>query len=99
MTRSYRHVCLALLLAFGAERSAAALPEAVAETPVPSLSPMIKRVSPAIVNISTRGTLRQQQGRQNPLFEDPFFRRFFDAPPNLGPRDPEFQSAGSGVIV
>lgn len=79
------------------ERAAAALPAAVGETPVPSLSPMIKRVSPAVVNISTRGTVRQQ-GRQNPLFDDPFFRRFFDAPPNLGPRERPFQSAGSGVI-
>ncbi|MGQ0834600.1 MAG: Do family serine endopeptidase [Gammaproteobacteria bacterium] len=81
------------------ERAAAALPAAVGETPVPSLSPMIKRVAPAVVNISTRGTVRQQgQGRQNPLFDDPFFRRFFDAPPNLGPRERPFQSAGSGVI-
>jgi len=75
-----------------------AIPSAVGETPVPSLSPMIKRVSPAIVNIATRGTIRQR-GPQNPLLEDPFFRRFFDVPPELGPRERPFQSAGSGVIV
>jgi Do/DeqQ family serine protease len=90
-------VTLALLVSAGTDAARAALPVAVGETPVPSLSPMIKRVSPAVVNISTRGTLRQP-GRQTPLFDDPFFRRFFDAPPNLGPREREFQSAGSGVI-
>jgi S1-C subfamily serine protease len=74
---------------------AAALPAAVAETPIPSLSPMIKRVSPAVVNISTQGTIKPTQRNANPLLDDHFFRRFFDAP-ELGPR--KFQSAGSGVI-
>ncbi len=75
----------------------AALPAAVGETPLPSLSPMIKRVSPAVVNIATKGTLKQR-GQQNPLLDDPFFRRFFDVPPEMGPRERPFQSAGSGVI-
>src|SRR4030095_6156110 len=74
----------------------AALPPAVAETPMPPLAPMIKRVSPAVVNIATRGTIRER-APQNPLLEDPFFRRFFDIP-DLGPRERQFQSAGSGVI-
>jgi Do/DeqQ family serine protease len=73
----------------------AALPSAVGGTPVPSLSPMIKRVSPAVVNISTQGTIKQKQPSQNPLLDDPFYRRFFDMP-ELGPK--KFQSAGSGVI-
>jgi serine protease Do/serine protease DegQ len=74
----------------------AALPPAVGETPVPTLAPMIKRVSPAVVNIATRGTIRERAPR-NPLLEDPLFRRFFDIP-NMGPRERQFQSAGSGVI-
>jgi len=74
----------------------AALPQAVGETPVPSLAPMIKRVSPAVVNIATKGTIRDQSPR-NPLLEDPFFRRFFEIP-EMNPREREFQSAGSGVI-
>ena len=73
----------------------AAMPSAVGDTPVPSLSPMIKRVSPAVVNISTQGTIKQSQHSSNPLLDDPFFRRFFDQP-ELGPH--KFQSAGSGVI-
>src|SRR6187200_3756823 len=76
--------------------SHAALPQAVGETPVPTLAPMIKRVSPAVVNIATRGTI-QERSPQNPLLEDPFFRRFFDIP-DMGPRERQFQSAGSGVI-
>ena len=75
----------------------AALPAAVGEMAVPSLSPMIKKVSPAVVNIATRGTVHEK-GPQNPLLDDPFFRRFFDVPPDSGPRDRPFQSAGSGVI-
>src|SRR5437879_6237107 len=63
-----------------------------------TLAPMIKKVSPAVVNIATRGTIRER-GPQNPLFDDPFFRRFFDAPPEGSTRERPFQSAGSGVIV
>jgi len=76
--------------------SHAALPQAVGEAPVPTLAPMIKRVSPAVVNIATRGTIRERSP-QNPLLEDPFFRKFFDIP-DMGPRERQFQSAGSGVI-
>ena len=76
--------------------ASAQLPEKVGDTPVPSLAPVVKKASPAVVNIATRGTLRES--RRNPLLEDPFFRRFFDAP-DLAPRERQFQSAGSGVIV
>ncbi|MEO7207113.1 MAG: DegQ family serine endoprotease [Steroidobacteraceae bacterium] len=67
-------------------------------TPMPTLAPMVKRVSPSVVNIATRGTIKEQSGR-NPLLDDPFFRRFFDAPQDSKPRERPFQSAGSGVIV
>ena len=60
----------------------------------PSLAPMLKNVLPAVVNISTRSRVRIPQ---NPLFNDPFFRRFFDFPEV--PREQERQSLGSGVIV
>jgi Do/DeqQ family serine protease len=74
----------------------AAAPEAA---PMPSLAPMVKRVSPAVVNIATRGTVKEKPGQRNPLLDDPFFRRFFDVPPDAKPRERQFQSAGSGVIV
>jgi serine protease Do/serine protease DegQ len=70
-----------------------------ADTPLPSLAPMVKRASPSVVNIATRGTIKESAGQRNPLLDDPFFRRFFDAPPDSRPRERQFQSAGSGVIV
>src|SRR5215813_9031915 len=87
---------LALVLALGAPPLSAGLPPVVGDTPLPTLAPMIKKVSPAVVNIATRGTVRERG--QNPLLDDPFFRRFFDVPPDTGPRERPFQSAGSGVI-
>jgi Do/DeqQ family serine protease len=78
----------------------AALPAPVADAaPMPSLSPMVKRVSAAVVNIATRGTIKEEPGQRNPLLDDPFFRRFFDVPPDSKPHERQFQSAGSGVIV
>ena len=59
-----------------------------------TLSPMIERVTPAVVNISVRSRVEAQR---NPLFNDPFFRRFFDDP--QVPAEQEVVSAGSGVIV
>jgi serine protease Do/serine protease DegQ len=90
-----RHLVAAWLLVF-VHTASAALPPAVGEAPVPTLAPMIKRVSPAVVNIATRGTIRERTP-QNPLLEDPYFKRFFDIP-EMGPRERQFQSAGSGVI-
>jgi Do/DeqQ family serine protease len=76
----------------------AAVPVADA-APMPSLAPMVKRISPSVVNIATRGTIKEKPGQRNPLLDDPFFRRFFDVPPDSKPRERQFQSAGSGVIV
>jgi len=100
-----------LRLAFAATALAAALstgpaafaalpaPPPAEAAPMPSLAPMVKRVSPAVVNIATRGTIKEKPGQRNPLLDDPFFRRFFDVPPDARPRERQFQSAGSGVIV
>src|SRR5256884_2020977 len=89
---------LLALVALAGAPLPAAMPPAVGETPLPTLAPMIKKVSPAVVNIATRGTIREP-GPQNPLLDDPFFRRFFDVPPDTGPRERPFQSAGSGVKI
>ena len=88
---------LGLILLGAATAAPAGLPPIVGDAPLPTLAPMIKKVSPAVVNIATRGTIRDR-GQQNPLLDDPFFRRFFDVPPDTGPRERPFQSAGSGVI-
>jgi len=47
-----------------------------------------------VVNIAVKGRVAQQQ---NPLFNDPFFRRFFNIPEV--PVEREIRAAGSGVIV
>ena len=59
-----------------------------------SLAPMLKHTMPGVVNIATKSRV---QVPSNPLFNDPFFRRFFDVPAQ--PRHRETQSLGSGVIV
>ena len=65
---------------------------------VPSLAPLLEKVSPAVVNIATHGTTEVRNPlADNPMFEDPFFRRFFGVPD--GPQTQETQSLGSGVIV
>lgn len=72
----------------------AALPGAMGDgQPLPSLAPMLDQAIPAVVNIATQGRVRAQ----NPLMEDPFFRRFFNMP-NM-PQERRATSAGSGVIV
>jgi len=60
----------------------------------PSLAPMLKKILPGVVNVSTVSLVHL---RRNPLFNDPFFRRFFNIP-NM-PREQKRQSLGSGVIV
>jgi len=98
MKRADLALAALLTLAVIAPPAPAAMPATVGDTPVPSLSPIVKKVSPAVVNIATRGTIKDR-GPQNPLLDDPFFRRFFDVPPDgNSPRERPFQSAGSGVI-
>jgi len=92
-----RALALWVMVALAAPPLPAAMPPVVSESGLPTLAPMIRKVSPAVVNIATRGTIRER-GAQNPLLDDPFFRRFFDVPPDTGPRSRPFQSAGSGVI-
>ncbi len=72
----------------------AALPQRVDAEALPSLAPMLEKVTPAVVNIATEGRVKQQL---NPLFADPLFRRFFNVPDQLVER--KTSSLGSGVIV
>ncbi len=87
---------LSLACIAGTAAAAVALPSQADGQPLPSLAPVIKRVSPAVVNIGVRGTV---QAPRHPFFDDPNFRRFFGMPPGGTPREREFRSAGSGVIV
>jgi serine protease Do/serine protease DegQ len=70
-----------------------ALPFTNSKNGLPTLAPLLRDVTPAVVNISV---LTPSAIEDNPLFRDPFFRRFFDLPDQAA--RPE-RSAGSGVIV
>ena len=87
---------VSLLLYLPVIAPAAIPPHAVAQlsASTPTLAPMLERVTPAVVNIATRGKVRVDD---SPFARDPFFRFFFDLPNR--PRFRETQSLGSGVIV
>ena len=91
----FSHLVITLIMSVMLSPAFASLPLSDSQgKPLPSLAPMLKRVTPAVVNIATSGTVRIQQ---NPLFNDPFFQHFFEQPSQ--PRERKTQSLGSGVIV
>jgi serine protease Do len=59
-----------------------------------SFAPVVKRVAPAVVNI--RVTSEDRTADENPLYADPFYRRFFG---NDQQRREVRRSVGSGVIL
>ncbi len=61
---------------------------------MPSLAPVVSQTAAGVVNIST---LTRGAESDNPMFADPFFRRFFGVPDR--PQQREAQASGSGVIV
>lgn len=64
-----------------------------------SFAPLVREVGPAVVNVYGRATVTERPGL-SPLFDDPFFKRFFgDMVPRLPERRREANSLGSGVIV
>jgi len=89
-----RNGLVALVYALLAPAAGAALPVALEGQPLPTLAPMLDQVTPAVLNIATRGHVAVEQ---NPLLSDPFFRRYFNIPEQ--PRERQTQSLGSGVIV
>ncbi|NDA68730.1 MAG: Do family serine endopeptidase, partial [Verrucomicrobia bacterium] len=65
-----------------------------------TFSPVIKKVSPSVVNIYTTKTVKENF-RRSPFSEDPFFRDFFGMPfgERQIPREHRERALGSGVIV
>jgi serine protease Do/serine protease DegQ len=57
---------------------------------------MIQKATPAVVSIAVKSKVDMAD---NPMFNDPFFRRFFDMPDRIPENQRESQSAGSGVII
>jgi Do/DeqQ family serine protease len=77
---------------FSPALAGAPIPEA-GGAPVQSLAPVVSRITPGVVGISVKGRVRED----NPLLQDPMFRRFFNL--QQQPVERETQAAGSGVIV
>jgi serine protease DegQ len=71
----------------------AALPASVDGQALPSLAPMLEKVTPAVVNINSKTKVKVR----NPMMDDPFFRQFFGM--QDAPRERIEQSLGSGVII
>jgi serine protease Do len=80
-----------LLLALSAAPAGAEIPD-LQTGRVPTLAPLVKEVTPAVVNISVQGRVRED----NPYYQDPVFREFYNVPKQL---EKEVDSTGSGVIV
>lgn len=89
-----RFRALLLIVAFSVP-AWAALPISLDGQKLPSLAPMLEQITPAVVNIATRG--RTKRRIELSLLDDPFFRRFFGRPSIE--RIQETRSLGSGVIV
>src|SRR3954454_21949940 len=81
---------LALVCAL-ASPSRAQVPDLVGGK-VPTLAPLVRDITPSVVNVSVRGRVKER----NPLYSDPSFRESFDGPNEV---EREIQAAGSGVIV
>ena len=96
MQYSYRRLlsrAISIFLLVGVQTCLAALPVSLEDEPLPSLAPVLEKVTPSVVNIYTQTRVRVR----SPLMDDPFFRRFFNIPDR--PRERISQSLGSGVIV
>jgi len=70
-------------------------------TAIPSLAPMLSKITDAVVNISTSSnTASKRAYQQQDLFNEPFFNRFFKQPEKQysNPK-PRQKNLGSGVII
>jgi|HigsolmetaAR201D_1030396.scaffolds.fasta_scaffold03396_6 periplasmic serine protease, Do/DeqQ family len=66
-----------------------------------TLAPTVRRVTPAVVNISSTRVVKVEERRLPPIFQDPRFRDFFgfDEPREPRPEERRQQGLGSGVII
>ena len=93
MISNFRILVASVLLSLSAA-TWAALPAMVNGEELPSLAPLVERVSPAVVNIRVSQTVTT-----GGYHGDEAFRRFFGLPDMPGGGEREVASAGSGVIV
>jgi serine protease Do/serine protease DegQ len=91
-TRLARFLFSTLGIAILSSAAGAGISPVTADGKVPTLAPLVEQVAPAVVNIAV---LSRSPEQDNPMLQDPFFRRFFGLPEQSRPQI----AAGSGVIV
>ncbi len=106
MPKRFQFSALAILLGLGAVVGPFAAPAVEAQDrQVPpsrealqfSYAPIVKRATPAVVNVYVRSRVRTSL---SPFANDPFFQRFFGGRGGFGlPQERIQQSLGSGVII
>lgn len=96
--RSLAALCAlcALVATAGAQEAVRRVPESHEQVTL-SFAPLVKQAAPAVVNVFTTKTVREQRP-VSPLLDDPFFRHFFGDQFGRERRRKE-NSLGSGVIV
>ena len=60
---------------------------------LPTLAPMLRQAMPAVVSITVQA---REAAEDNPLYKDPFYRRFFG---DKAPAERQVVAAGSGVVI
>jgi Do/DeqQ family serine protease len=80
-----------LLMGCAMTPTMAAFPSMWGDEPMPSLAPMLKKATPAVVNVATEGRVVEKTG-----LSDPILRHFFNIPEQ---QERKTASLGSGVIV
>ncbi|WP_247496828.1 trypsin-like peptidase domain-containing protein [Bradyrhizobium sp. 149] len=81
-----------MLMLLALHPAGAQIPDPKIGGSIPTLAPLVRQVTPAVVNISVHGRVRED----NPLYRDPVFREFFEVPRQI---EKEVNATGSGVIV
>ena len=99
---SFKSLCIGLALAAGmggvvqAQDIERRVPTSALEVKL-SYAPLVKEVSPAVVNIYTRKVVKT---RKSTFFDHPMFREFFGDNRSFGmPEERVLGSLGSGVVV
>ncbi|MCC2111414.1 MAG: trypsin-like peptidase domain-containing protein, partial [Hyphomicrobiales bacterium] len=86
-----------VLLAIGASAETARVVPTDRADMTYSFSPIVKRAAPAVVNVYAERMVARRS--LSPMFDDPFFRRFFGGPDmDMAPQRMQ-RSLGSGVII
>ena len=94
LSSAFAAMALVAVTLAGAAAQERRVPTSPAEVRL-SYGPVVQKAAPAVVNVYAARTV----ATRNPLFEDPFFRRFFGSPGMPGPSEQQQRSLGSGVLV